>query len=239
MKKIIYIVLIFLIFNALGQVDQVYVVTTDNLNVRSGPGTKYGIVTQLKKGQEVVVTEIYNSSWYKVDVGFNEAYVFSKLITNDPTWKKLNLSNGSDPYCKNITPRVDAEMDNYLKVNVGNNTDVVIKLMRISNYSELCVRIAYVRSNDSFEIKNIPEGKYYLKMAYGRDWRQKNVAGRCYGKFMRSPLYKKGDQVLDFNLEQNADGYSIPSFELSLDVVASDFDDDFETNGISEEEFNN
>ena len=85
MKKIIYIVLIFLIFNALGQVDQVYVVTTDNLNVRSGPGHKYGIVTQLKKGQEVVVTEIYNSSWYKVDVGFTETYAFSKLIINDPT----------------------------------------------------------------------------------------------------------------------------------------------------------
>ncbi|MDB4742784.1 SH3 domain-containing protein [Cyclobacteriaceae bacterium] len=239
MRIILLIMILMLSKVAKSQVDEVYIVTADNLNVRSGPGTTYGIVTQLKKGQEVVVTEIYNSSWFKVDIGFNAAYVFSKLITNDPTWKKLYLSNGSDPYCKNITPREDTEMDNYLKIKVGSNTDVVIKLMRISNYSELCVRIAYVRSNDSFEIKNIPEGKYYLKMAYGRDWRQKNVAGRCYGKFMRSPLYKKGDQVLDFNLQQNADGYSIPSFELSLDIVASDFQDDFQTNGITEEEFNN
>jgi len=239
MKFGIYVFISFFSLVAFGQVDQVYVVTAEILNVRSGPGTSNDIVTQLKRGQEIVVTSVYNSNWYEVDYGFSRGYVYSRLITNDPDWKKQYVANGDAPNCENIVARFDNDIDNYLKVNVGSNTDVVVKLMKVNASYDQCIRISYVRSNDSYNIRNIPEGKYYLKIAYGKDWRQKVIAGQCYGKFMRSPLYEKGDQILDFNLKKNSDGYSIPSFELSLDVIASDFDNNFRTNGISEEEFNN
>lgn len=240
MKYLLLTALTFTRLTAFCQEGEVFIVEANTLNVRSGPGTNYDIVHQLKQGQEIVITEVYNSTWYKIDLGFGDAYVYSKLITNDPDWTSKYLSSGTDPNCDNITPRYDKEIDNYLEVTVGSNTDVVVKLMRMNNYGgEQCVRIVYIRSKDSYRIANIPEGKYYLKIAYGKDWRQKTVDGRCYGKFMRRPLYEKGKEILDYNLVRISNGYNIPLYELSLDVVETDFKNSFRTNEISESEFNN
>jgi len=240
MKNLLLSVFFGLSISVFCQVDEVYIVTSPKLNVRSGPGTTHEIIDQLKQGQEVVVTSVYNSSWYKIDLGYGDAYVYSKLITNDPEWSKKYLSSGADPNCDNIYPKYDKEIDNYLKVNVGSNTDVVIKLINTNYYGyEECMRIVYIRSGDTFNIKNIPEGKYYLKIAYGKDWRHKIIQGKCYGKFMRRPLYEKGNEILDFNLQKTYNGFNVPSFELSLDVIETDYKNSFRTNEISEEEFNN
>ena len=240
MKNILSSLFLLLALWSFAQTEEVYVVTAPTLNVRSGSGTNYEIIYQLKEGQEVIVVSKSNSSWFKIDLGYQEAYVSSRYLTNDPDWTRRYLSTGSDPDCNNISPRYDTEMDNYLRVNAGSNTDVVIKLINMNHYGyEQCMRIVYIRAGDSYNIRNIPEGKYYLKIAYGKDWRQKIVDGKCYGKFMRRALYEKGDEVLDFNLQKTYDGYNIPSYELSLDVVATDLRNDFQTNEISEAEFNN
>ena len=62
------------------------VVTADDLNVRTGPGTEYKVVTTLKKGQQVKVLEKLSNGWVKIEVaksvdsrGF--AYVNGKYVT--------------------------------------------------------------------------------------------------------------------------------------------------------------
>jgi curved DNA-binding protein CbpA len=162
-------------------------------------------------------------------------------------WDKINLMTGSRPDCFNFEPQYDYSLDNSLSIRVGSNTDVVIKL--IEQESNLCIRYVYIRSNSNFDIKNIPQGKYYLKIAYGFDWRQKVENGVCKGKFVKNAIYKRGEEILDFNKiykgitndgEYEYTNYEIPSFSLSLDVISSAFDsNNFETNNISEEEFNN
>lgn len=61
------------------------VVTADVLNVRTGPGTVYKVVTTLKKGQQVKVLEKLSNGWVKIEVaksvdsrGF--AYVSGKYV---------------------------------------------------------------------------------------------------------------------------------------------------------------
>lgn len=61
------------------------VVTADELNVRTGPGTEYKVVTKLKKGQQVKVLEKLSNGWLKIEVaksvdsrGF--AYVSGKYV---------------------------------------------------------------------------------------------------------------------------------------------------------------
>jgi hypothetical protein len=162
-------------------------------------------------------------------------------------WEKFNYSTGNTPNCFNFSPRYDYSLDNQLQVIVSANTDVVLKLI---NYNTgKCIRYVYIRSGTTFSIRNIPEGKYYTKIAYGRDWRQKVINGQCVGKFVHNALYKKGEDILDFNRvfegviiegEYEYTNYSIPSFSLSLDVTATDFDTNkYNTNAISEDEFNN
>lgn len=70
----------------------------------------------------------------------------------------------------------------------------------------------------------------------------------CIGKFASSPLYEKGEDILDFRTRstgisyengQRYENFEIPSFEIQLDVVTTGFSsNNLNTDGISEAEFN-
>ena len=104
--------------------------------------------------------------------------------------------------------------------------------------TEKCVRYVFINSGSTYEIHNIPEGVYYLKIAYGKDWYSKVENGQCVGKFLRNPMYEKGDNIMDFNIQYTDGGYSVPSFSLQLDVISSDRENTFNSQNISESEFN-
>jgi hypothetical protein len=151
-------------------------------------------------------------------------------------WQENNLKNGLMPTCYNFSPKYDNSIDNYLKINVGSGTDIVAKLM--NSNSGICIRYIFINRLSSFTIRNIPEGNYYLKLAYGKGWLSKVENAQCVGRFLRDPMYEKGTDLLDFNLMNRIDGYSIPSYEISLDVISSTLNNSFSTSNISEEEFN-
>lgn len=150
-------------------------------------------------------------------------------------WQEQNINNGQLSSCYNFNPK-KGKIDNYLKIVVGGGTDVVIKVMNFE--TEKCIRYVYINSGSTYLIKNIPEGKYYLKIAYGKNWLSKVTNGQCVGKFIRNPIYEKGEDILDYNLQHNADSYSIPSFSLSLDIIATDISNSFNSADISEDAFN-
>lgn len=49
---------------------------------------------------------------------------------------------------------------------------------------------------------------------------------------------KEGSEEMDFNIQRTYDGRSIPSFQLSLDVVSTNSFNTFSSQNISEESFN-
>ena len=151
-------------------------------------------------------------------------------------WKEEDIANGQLPVCYNFQPK-KGSIDNYLDVSVGSGTDVVIKVVNLK--SEKCIRYVFIRSGTKYSIRNIQEGRYYLKIAYGKDWLSRVENGKCIGKFIRNPLYEKGEDVLDFNLIHKVGGYSVPSFSLELDVVSNDILNSFNSANIDESEFNN
>jgi hypothetical protein len=156
-----------------------------------------------------------------------------KLIAEG--WEEANLKNGHLPTCYNFQPR-KSDIDNYIEVQVGSGTDVAIKVMDIS--SEKCIRYVFINSGTTYRVRNIPEGYYYLKIAYGKDWYSKIEKGNCIGKFLRAAIYEKGEDLLDFNLERTSDGYNIPSYQLKLDVISTSTSSSFSASNISENEFN-
>ena len=156
-----------------------------------------------------------------------------KLIADG--WQEKDLTNGHLPNCYNFKPKI-GDVDNSLEVYVGSGTDVAIKLMNLE--SNKCIRYVFINSGTNFSINNVPEGRYYLKIAYGKDWLSKVQNGQCVGKFIRNPMYEKGEDILDFNIKYSSDGYSIPSFSLKLDVISSDISNSFNSHKISENDFN-
>ncbi|MCS6904291.1 MAG: hypothetical protein RML72_10025 [Bacteroidia bacterium] len=150
-------------------------------------------------------------------------------------WEATVFSNGDMPPCYNFTPK-RGKISNYLRVYVGGNTDVAIKVMDLLTHE--CIRYVFINSHSMFEIRNIPEGQYYLKIAYGKGWYSKVENGQCIGKFARNAIYEQGEEVLDFNVQHSFDGSYIPSYELQLDVISSSPINSFESHKISEFEFN-
>ncbi len=215
-----------------------YTVSSQTLNMRSGPNTQARVLTKLAAGDEVVLLEV-EGTWWQVSHDGMEGYVSSQYVKRDALagWERTSYSTGATPACENVTPKFDYGMDNYLRVVVGNNTDVVVKLMKKA-YNDECIRIVYVRAGDTYEIRNIAEGRYYLKIAYGKDYRQKIEGSQCQVRFVRSPMYEKGDEILDFNRKYVQGGYQEPCFELSLNVINTYGGTDFNSNTISEAEFN-
>ncbi len=151
-------------------------------------------------------------------------------------WQESSLGNGPMPSCYNFVPDFARSIDNYLIINVGPGTDVVAKLM--NSNTGTCVRYVFINRSTSYTIRNIPEGVYYLKLAYGKDWLSKLENNQCVGRFLNNPMYEKGTDILDFNFVSESNGYSIPSYEISLDVISSSANNSFSTANISETDFN-
>ena len=252
MKKALSTLLLLLALSTLvsAQTNEQYLVNSKTLNMRSGPGKEYGIITSLSMGDVVTLIEKNKNGWWSVDFDGTQGFISSSFLKIDPYsgWEKKNYQSGVTPECENVTPKYDYGLDNYLRINVGSGTDVVVKLMKKGSYEDECIRIVYVRSGDTYEIKNIPEGRYYVKIAYGKDYRKKIVDNMCYVKFLKSAQYEKGSEILDFYKIKQADerigkniyeNWSIPSFELSLNVIMTkETKSTFKSDDISESEFN-
>jgi len=228
-----------------------YVVSTPTLNVRTEPSSKAEIIGKLTFGDIVSVINSDNVEWWQISYYGTEGYVAAKFLMileksdKYKDWSKESSSTGDKPECENIIPQYDYELDNQLLIHVGNNTDVVVKLM---NYIENCIRIVYIKAGDSYSVRNIPEGYYYLKIAYGKDFRKYTQNEQCIVKFMRDPSYEKGAEILDYfkvkkpNIikeDHEYENWEIPSYELSLNIeyTKNNFKS-FHANKISENEFN-
>ncbi len=157
------------------------------------------------------------------------------------SWEKKTYKSGATPKSFNFKGKFDYKLDNYLKIKVGKNTEVVVKLYKMgqTEKQDELVRITYINTNTTQFIRNIPEGEYYLKIAYGRDWRENIVDGKRVGTFTKNALYEKGVQVLDYNTVKTSKGINVPSYNLSLDLLpnGSGYGNEDQDN-ISPNEFN-
>ena len=238
----ILIILITCTCDSFSQTNEHYVVNTPKLNMRVGPNKDAELIKSLEANDLITLVEKLQNGWWLVDSDGTEGYVIGKSLIKDKYegWDRKKYLTGETPDCENIIPEYDARLDNYLKVNVGSHTDVVVKLMRKNqNDVDICIRIVFIRSNQSFNIINIPEGNYYLKIAYGKNWRQKIVDNQCFGKFMNNAHYEIGKQKLNYNLIHKDNSTTVPSFELLLDVIQTKTKkSNFNTSNISEEIFN-
>jgi hypothetical protein len=86
---------------------------------------------------------------------------------------------------------------------------------------------------------NIPTGKYYLKLAFGKDYRQYNSGGNCNVKFTKDAVYEKGSDVLEFEKIIEGDYISYSTYEIQLGTSKSSVDSQLNTNVIDEKSFNN
>ena len=145
------------------------------------------------------------------------------------------INTGDKPECISCGSMYDPRLDNFLKIDAEGSSDIVLKIM--NNATDECARSVFIKGGSIYYIKNIPEGIYYLKIAYGYDWSKKVDGSFCSAKFTRDVHYQIGNDLLDFYIKQYSDGYQVPSFELELKVISNNRNNEFDADNISEEDF--
>lgn len=122
--------------------------------------------------------------------------------------------------------------DNYFDIAIGIGCNVVVKI--VDRYTDRCIRCVYVEENSTTTVQEIPQGVYYLKLAYGYDWMVLNTVDGKIGKFTRNVHYEKSQDVFDFGEKNSRDEIN---YRLEINVVNSKLDNNFLAIPIDEEEF--
>lgn len=206
-------------------------VTATLLNVRKGPGTAHAVIGQLKGGDQIKITG-QTGNWLEFKREDQAVFVHRKYLKQvtiikkeesaatfvpDQEWTALTLANGEIKNCFKIDQLYDEEMDNFLRIVVSEATDVIVKLMNF--YTGKCIRAVFIQGGTTFSIEHIPEGQYFLKIAYGNAPGQLMENGQCKIRFQKNVIYEKGEEILNYNLSRTDNGYQMPSYELFLDVT--------------------
>jgi curved DNA-binding protein CbpA len=171
----------------------------------------------------------------------------SEKVDKYADWDKKEYKTGSAPGCFNYSSVYDYDVNNKLEIENTTDRDAVIKLMKKG--SNKCIRYVYIKQGETYSIRNIPFGYYYTKIAYGHDWRQGIVNGKCLGKFISRAVYKndlKENSFIQFykkkvGEEYDSDGNLTSNYKynsMSLTLFVEHNKSNYESS-TDEEDFNN
>lgn len=173
--------------------------------------------TNSKKGRDKTIPELSEMQMKYIDEGW--------LL------KSNSSMDGELPSSYGIKPKYSLQ-DNYFDINMGEGGNIVVKIIDLSN--DRCIRYCYVSENSSITINQIPQGQYYLMIAYGYDWMEKEENGFTHGKFTRNCYYEKSVDVFDFGKKNSQ--HTI-NYILNINIHNGSIQNNFKTIRIDETEF--
>lgn len=115
---------------------------------------------------------------------------------------------------------------------MGTGCNVAVKIMDYR--TDKCIRYVYVAENTTTTVQEIPQGIYYLKLAYGYDWMELETDSVKRGKFTRNVSYERSQDTFDFGIKNSRDEIN---YRLEINVVDSKLENNFLATPINEEEF--
>ena len=243
MRNIGLVLIVFMSSIAFGQSQDIYQINVKSLVVHSKPEAKSKVIAKLSKGDAFVILSI-KDNWHEIKFGKKTGYILGPSLNQNEFWSKRASSNSNAPtkeICDDFTPKHNYDLNNYFQLNAGADRDIVVKLMKKSSSKDICIRSLYVEANEEVKMRNIPEGLYYVKVAYGNNWKLRDINNICYGKFEANAIYEKGVDLFDFSVIKTEKGHQVPSYQLALEIIVDNPDGVKKVveNQISEEEFNN
>lgn len=152
----------------------------------------------------------------------------------DKGWSPDKGSNSRDISSEyGITP-IYGIQDNYFDVKVGVGSDLVLKIIDLSKNK--CIRYIYVQENSEYTITQIPQGKYKLLIAYGKNWMTLLKDGETLGKFADNVHYEQSVDVFDFGKKNSKE---MVNYLLTINVQDNLHTTNFNTEVIHENQFYN
>ena len=143
-------------------------VNDDYVNLRSGAGTGYSVVTCMRKNTKFtfVDTKLYNSSWYKIKLSNGTTgYIFSTYATKDKTGNNntTNNNNSNNTTTTTVTGYVNADYVN-LRKGAGTNYAVVTCMRKNTSFTFVDTKV-YNSSWYKIKLSNGTTGYIHTKYA--------------------------------------------------------------------------
>ena len=102
-------------------------VTTDNLNVRSGPSSNYSKLGTLTKETKVEVVERYSNGWYKIKYKGSYGYVSGAYVSLDGSKGEV-IATGKTTAGLNVRSGAGTGYKKIGHLNKGTKVEIVTKL---------------------------------------------------------------------------------------------------------------
>lgn len=132
-------------------------------------------------------------------------------------YKGNQLKNGTSPYNSVFGKGIyNKDHNNWIKFkNDNSDDDAVVCLVDVSNGRT--IRNEYIQAGTTFKMTNIPNGTYYIKVFYGKNWNPNKSMnnGRIKGGFDTDSHFSKSDSYSD-RLTLNDDGYQYSTYSVTL-----------------------
>lgn len=176
----------------------------------------------------IIIISCNNVSESKQEINKNSKYQ-EQLMREG--WTLANLSDSELGEEYGINP-VYGIQDNYFDITMGEGYNIVVKI--VDAEKNKCVRCIVVHENSTTTINQIPQGRFYLKIAYGKDWMELRTSTLIIGKFTRNVFYERSRQIYDFGKKNSREEVN---YELKINVKNETSMNNFETTPISEEEY--
>ena len=179
-------------------------ITGGLVEIREGPGTEYLQLGLLNKDEELdVIGQVKDCTWLKVS-SHNQSIV--GWIAWDARFVDLRIA------CENIPPGTFRPWTSVVKANQSGSGDGELTVdngttrdgVVILSLNDDAIMAAYIRSGDSFTLKGIPDGTYYLYFSTGEEWNGK--------AFTITPSHQKFEDAFIFTT--GATTYTIWSVTL-------------------------
>lgn len=148
-------------------------------------------------------------------------------------WQQVEPAGGDMDEKYGVKPVLGIQ-DNYFDIHIGKGFSAAIKI--VSAETGRPVRYVYVPEGETITVNQIPQGLYYLKLAYGKDWMQQDGDSIVRGKFSKHAFYERSLLLYDFGRKNSQ---SFVNYTLEINVVNGEAEHEFKTVAISEEEFEN
>lgn len=130
------------------------------------------------------------------------------------------LKNGDSPYDSYFGKgHYDKSSYNKIKFENSQNYDAIVCLVDVK--TEKTIRNEYISAGSTFQMTNIPNGTFYLKLFFGNDWNPfkkiefTDIIG-CFEKDLTFSLYDNKTDWFEMNQQTTSKGINYSTYDVTL-----------------------
>ena len=155
-----------------------------------------------------------------------------------PSYSETNFNTGNAPYKEYFgVGQFDNESLSELTVLNYSSDDAVVLLCTLG---DRVIRNVFIEQGSTYTLRQIPEGRYIVKIMYGKSWNKEKDNGLSFpkGGFMKNVSFSKTeeDDLFDYTFERSYDGINYPTYSITLHKVQNG---NLQMDNISQSDFFN